>query len=98
MALRECQNLEATVAIVAREKEDAEATCSDLAQVVNELQTEVYRNEDSMVASVRRMQGLEATVATLTQFGEDQAARLQGVFPFVLLLIHRLFSSWAPLG
>lgn len=39
------------------------------------------RNEESMVALARRIQGLEATVATLTKSGEDQSARFQGAPP-----------------
>lgn len=88
-ALRECQNLEVAAAIAAQQKADVEATCADLAQAVNEHQTEVSRNEESMETSARRIQGLEATTTTLTKSGEDQAMRLRGTPPFTPLLIFR---------
>lgn len=46
-----------------------------------------------MVALARRIQGLEATVATLTKSGEDQSARFQGAPPPPLLFCHSSADS-----
>lgn len=87
MANLECQNLQAAATIALQGKEDVEAMCADLVRAVTDLWAETDRNEQSMVASAQKIQGLEATVATLTKSGEDKATRLRGATPSSLCIV-----------
>lgn len=79
-AVNTCQEPQAAAFVALQQKEDVEGMYTSLATTIQNLEKEVPRNEESMVASAQRIRGLEASVETLSKSGEGLATRLQGTY------------------